>query len=47
MISICDVNQETVLDSPLIIQISFEDQLARVSDREPFEVFHRAHQPEF
>jgi len=32
VISIGNMNQEAVLDPPLVIQIAFEDQFARVSD---------------
>lgn len=45
MISVCDVNQEIMLDPPLVIQITFEDQLARISDRESLQVLGRTHQP--
>jgi len=45
MISVCDVNQEIMLDPLLVIQITFENQLARISDRESLQILGRTHQP--
>lgn len=46
MISVCDVSQKIMLDSEFVIQITFENQLARISNREvPLHILIRTRQP--
>lgn len=46
MMAVSDANEEAVLDPPLVIQSSFQDQLARIGDGEPLQIFDRSNQPE-
>ena len=43
---ISDVNEETVLDPALVVEVALENQFAGIGDGKPFEVLVGADEPE-